>query len=299
MKDQKTVLLTGSTGFLGSVILGLLLEDGYRVVSIIRNGSDLFRIKSNLEYSNVVLFNIEDGLENCFRENKIDFIIHTATCYGRNDEKSADIIKANLSLQLELLEFGRRNNCRCFINADTFFNEQLGLKPKERIYVKTKKYFVQLAQEIVPDEGIKFVNLVIQQMYGPADSLKKFVPGIIVRLLNNENIYLTKGDQKRDFIFVKDVARSFVNVVDNFDNLNQYEEFGVGTGRSNSIKETVELLKVRINSKSFLDWDKLPYRENEIMDSVANLENNRKINWKAVTNLEDGLRETIEYFNNK
>lgn len=295
-ESQAVVLLTGGTGFLGSYILKMLLENGHGVVLLKRKDSNLSRINELLKNTRLKLFDVENGLAACFRDNKIDFILHTATCYGRDDERSAEIIKTNLSLPLELLEFGRRHGCQGFINADTFFNEQLGLKPKERIYVKTKKYFVHLAQEIVPAAGFKFVNLIIEHMYGPNDSAKKFVPFIVGEILKNSEVPLTRGEQKRDFIFVEDVARAFVLVLNNFDRLGRWEEFGVGTGLSVTIKDFVERIKDRSKSEAKLKWGALPYRENEIMDSFADVSANQKIGWKAEISLEDGIDKTLSFY---
>lgn len=293
---QPKILLTGGTGFLGSQILKLLLENKYKVILLVRPHSNFRKIKDFVSDGNLKIVRSRKGLRPVFAK-KIDFIIHTATCYGRDDELASEIVDANLSLPLELLELGVRNGLRAFINADTFFNEQIYLKPKERVYVKTKKYFIGIADDILGGSATKFVNLKIQQMYGPGDSVKKFVPFIISELLSGrKKIPLTKGEQRRDFIYVEDVALAFLKAIEKIDKLGLKEEFGIGTGRSMSIRNFVLQAKKVCASRGLLKWGAIPYRKNEIKNSHANIRRNKKISWKAETRVAEGIRNTAEYF---
>jgi len=148
------------------------------------------------------------------------------------------------------------------------------------------------------DSGVKFVNLKLEQMYGPADNENKFIPIMIKRLKSGEKIGLTEGEQKRDFVYVKDVANAFLLVLEHFDELAKFEEFEIGRGKSCSIKEVMKILKAELKSESILDWGAMPYRKNELMDSYAKIDNNKKIGWYAEVALDDGLQKTIEYYNN-
>lgn len=298
MKNKKTVLITGANGFLGSFVVKIFLSNNYTVVALGREHADLSRLEDVKKNQHLFFYTI-DKLGEVFADHNIDFIAHTATCYGRNDESFSEIIEANIVLPIRLLELAVKYNVPCFINVDTFFNEDMGLKPGEKCYVLTKKTFLQAAKMMAAPTLVKFVNLRIQQMYGPADNLKKFVPGMAVQLIGNNKISLTAGDQKRDFIFVEDVARAFLSVAENCAKINGFEEFGIGSGKSVSIKNMVEIMKEITGSASVLGWGEMLGRENEIMDSAADLSNNKKINWTAGVALEEGLKKTIQYYKNR
>lgn len=295
---QKKVLLTGGTGFLGSNILRLLLEKNYKVVVLKRSFSDTKRIDSFLGNSAVTLFDVDGGkLERCFSEHKIDCVIHTATAYGRTGESIMDIVRANFLFPLELLSLASKYNVELFVNTDTFSNDAIELPGKEEYYVKTKKDFLRYAKSIALDGGIKLVNMVMGQIYGPHDNITKFTPFIIKGLLGNvPEIRLTSGEQTRDFVFVEDAAQAFVSVLENKNNLERFEEFNIGTGRAKPLRSVVEMIKKQISSSTALLWGSLPYRKNEIMSHVANVRNNPKIVWTAGTSLEEGMAKTIEFY---
>ena len=141
MNKRYTILVSGGTGFLGSRVVSGFLAKGDKVIVVKRNTSNLDRLSGLLENKSLSFFECGDGLKKCFAENRIDFIIHTATCYGRSGDSYVDVFATNLVLPLELVELGLQYSVKAFINADTFFNIKLGLNSKERSYITTKKLF--------------------------------------------------------------------------------------------------------------------------------------------------------------
>ncbi|MDD2757941.1 MAG: NAD(P)-dependent oxidoreductase [Patescibacteria group bacterium] len=295
---MQTILITGGTGFLGSKIVELFLANGYRTVILARDDSSSSRLKKFANHPGLVVVSLDKfEVEKCFSQYDVSTIIHVATCYGREREAWSEIAEANLLLPLRLLVAGEKAKVGCFINADTFFNEKILFENNENYYVETKKNFLVIAKRATRYLKMKFFNLRIEQMYGPNDGLKKFVPSIVKELLNEvENIPLTNGEQKRDFVFVNDVAQAFFNAHTHQSNLSNFEEFGIGSGGSVSIKEAVEYLKEITNSGTSLQFGKLDYRKDEIMDSHADLSNNKKIDWQAATNWREGFRQTVDFF---
>lgn len=285
---MENILITGGTGFLGSKIVQLLLKNKYKVFLFARPSSNLFRLQKNINNKNLNIIYVKD-LNSIFEYGKISHIIHTATCYGRDNENIKEIMDANYFLPLMLLEKGIDNGLCSFINADTFFNTAIKFTHNEGAYVKTKKDFSNLAISKVKNTNTRFVNLKIEQMYGPGDSSKKFIPSVINDLKTKEKICFTSGYQRRDFVYVDDVANSFLQTVKNIKNCANVEEFGVGTGLSLSIREVLNKLKIVLNSHAELKWGVLPLRKNEIIDSKADLTNNNKIGWKSKINVDQGF----------
>ena len=295
MVKPGTVLITGGTGFLGSRIVARLLALKYRVIVVRRSQSridHLLKIKTN----NLSFFDYNgQNLAQCFKKNQIDFVIHTATCYGRDYDRYADVVAANVLLPMQLLELSLEHKVKVFVNTDTFFTNDLGLSPKKKSYTKTKKLFLELATEASEGTALRLVNMRIQQMYGPGDNENKFVMTMGKALLNNVvGLDLTLGQQKRDFIYVDDVAKAFGQVLKHYKKLDCFEEFGLGWGRSISIRKAVSVMKQLAESKTVLRWGALPYRANEIFNAKAVTRANKKINWQPRVSFSQGLILTFK-----
>jgi nucleoside-diphosphate-sugar epimerase len=138
----------------------------------------------------------------------------------------------------------------------------------------------------------------LEHFFGPGDDASKFVTHIIQSLVHETpSIPLTKGEQKRDFIFIDDVVNAFMCVLENAsDQSIGYREYEVGSGHSISIKELVTLAKsLSGNEKTSLDFGFLPYRRNEAMDVQVDISQLRTLGWRASCDLRESLLRTIEF----
>ncbi len=290
------VLVTGATGFLGSHLVKSLITEGHQVIIVKRSFSDTWRIVDVLPH--VVSYDLDKcDLKQPFVEAGIDVVIHTATCYGRKNEPIISIFESNIVFPLKLLDTASLFRKVVFINTDTFFNTKKIFKIPFQSYSLSKHQFYEWGKYYGESDKIRFINLKLEHMYGPGDSKTKFIIWIIRELLNGRNaIDLTKGEQKRDFIYIDDAVGAFLAVLNHLDSFKErFLEFEVGSGKSYTIKEVVELLKRIIASKSELNFGALPYRKNEIMESKANISRLLKLSWKPVTPLLKGLLSTIKF----
>ena len=149
-------------------------------------------------------------------------------------------------------------------------------------------------------DKIKIFNLKLEHMYGDKDDFSKFIPFVIRELLlKAKEIKLTKGEQRRDFIYVEDVVNAYKAILHCSDKYSRgFYEYEVGTGIATSIKDVVLLLKtLTLNNETYLNFGALPYRDNEIMESKANLEKIKKdIGWEPKISLKDGLKRTVTWY---
>jgi CDP-paratose synthetase len=289
------ILITGANGFLGSFITKLMVM--YHEVTIVEKCAGIYnRISDVVSKLNVYDFDTYD-LEKIFAENKFDVIIHTATDYGRDINRNQDQITTNLLFPVDLVQIAIKHKVRTFINTDTFFNNnELNYKYLGS-YTLTKKHLNEWLAFF--SAKIQVVNMKLQHIYGPTDSQLKFVMHMINSMTDNvSELDITKGEQKRDFIYIEDVAQAFKKVVDN---LNSFEEgfstIEVGTGNSITIKEFLNLIHKLTNSKTKLNYGALPYREGEIMDSIANIQRLNNLGWYPEVKLKEGLQKIINQSN--
>lgn len=285
---DKCFLVTGATGFLGSHVIKKLLAEGQKVVILKRSFSNTKRLATEL--SKIKSYDIDklDDFADVFREQHIDVVIHTATCYGRQGEAVEQIYDVNLKFPLKLLELALRFNTDTFFNTDTILSKYLNW------YALSKKQFSEIGQQFAHLGKISFIDAKLEHMYGEDDSNTKFVTFMLESLQSNKDeLKLTAGEQRRDFIYVDDVVEAYWKILTSQSNDKKYQHYEVGTGKTISIKELVMLAKSITKSQTKLVFGAIPYRENEIMDSKANVESLLKLGWQAKVDIETGIRKIV------
>lgn len=269
------ILLTGATGFLGSHLLKAMLRAGYEIAIIKRATSDLGRIAEvEGKYDS---FDVpETELTQIFSEHPIDLVCHCATTYGRGQVETTRIVDGNLRFPIELLENAMQNGCKYFINTDSFFCKQLPdrLERNEPIYMPeytlTKHQFREWGKLYANQGKITFINLQMEHIYGPNDSLGKFVPWVESQFANNTaEIDLTDGIQLRDFVYVDDVVNVYLDILKRIKTFKGYASFEVGSGQAMSVRQFVEQLKEKTGASTKLNFGAIPRKEEEIMYSKA------------------------------
>ena len=256
-----------------------------------RPSSDLGRIASILPA--LYLYDIHGtDLSLPFKENnKVDAVIHAATCTGKNGESSAEILDANTAFPLRLLETAALFGTETFINSDTAIDKYTNA------YALSKYHFLEWAKLFASGERIRFVNVRMVNLYGPGDDASKFAARVIKDCLANvPEIKLTPGEQTRDFAFIDDVIAGYEILLQQANSLPGYfQEYPLGSGVGVTIREFVETVRHLTGSTTRLAFGALPYRDKEIMNLVANVEPLKKLGWQCRTTLETGIRQTVLY----
>ncbi|QHU98990.1 NAD-dependent epimerase/dehydratase family protein [Synechocystis sp. CACIAM 05] len=284
-----TVLVTGATGFLGSHLVKAFLDQGYRVIILKRSFSSTSRIDDVL--ARCVVYNIDQcELSEPFNDfQKIHAIVHTATCYGRRNETTSQIVESNVLFPLQLLELA---TC----NTDIFFNTDTSLSGYLNSYSLSKKHFLDWGKQFSASKKIKFVNLGLEHIFGPGDDESKFVTYVIKNCLRNATqLNLTKGEQLRDFIYVDDVVAVYQLLLSTIWDLpDYYQAYSVGSGNAITVRQLVMLIHCLTNSRTELNFGAVPYRDGEIMLSQADLDPLKKLGYLPSLSLEESLQKTIE-----
>jgi nucleoside-diphosphate-sugar epimerase len=282
----ETVLITGATGFLGSYLVHELLQDNYRVIVLKRSTSDTWRIDDILE--RILCYDIDKtGLEMAFTDQHIDVVIHTACCYGRDNEKASTVMDTNVMYGLKLFELTDK------FNTDTFFNTDTLLQKYLNTYSLSKKHLVDWLKQL--SGKVRVINMKLEHIYGPQDDTKKFVPWIMEQFIQNKDkIELTEGKQERDFVFVTDVVSAYLTILKQRDELAHFTEFDVGTGEPVTVRQFVTELAEQYKNRNpanntVLEFGSIPYRENEMMGVTVDISLLKNIGWKPKVSFTDGI----------
>ncbi|MGG2397475.1 NAD-dependent epimerase/dehydratase family protein [Pseudomonas sp. SH1-B] len=285
------VLLTGATGFLGSHLLEALLKQGYAVSILKRSTSNTWRIDHLL--GQVSAFNVDQvSIEDAFKTEKIDSVIHTACSYGRDGQSVYEIVEANLMLGLRVLDAAVHFNANVFLNTDSLLPRHLNT------YSLSKKHFSEWLQQ--RSNEIKVINLRLEHMYGPKDDGKKFVPWLIGQLRKNvARIPLTTGNQLRDFIYIDDVVSAYLLTLSVAETLPGYSEFDVGTGTLTCVRDFVESIygiykHQDPESHTQLGFGDIPMRDGEMLSIELDVQPLMQLGWRARFTQEQGLKHVMK-----
>jgi dTDP-L-rhamnose 4-epimerase len=143
--------------------------------------------------------------------------------------------------------------------------------------------------------GIPTVALRYFNVYGSRQALSNPYTGCAAiftsRILNDKLPYIFEdGDQSRDFIHVKDIAKANLKALEHTNA--DYKAINIGTGKPISIKRLAETL-IRLYEKSNLSpYISNEYRKGDIRHCYANIQKARKLlNFKPSISLKEGLTE--------
>uniref|UniRef100_UPI00189FC745 NAD-dependent epimerase/dehydratase family protein n=1 Tax=Bacteroides cellulosilyticus TaxID=246787 RepID=UPI00189FC745 len=184
------------------------------------------------------------------------------------------LISSNLKILLNLFErFKKDDGLRLFIqfgSSEEYGSEGSPFKEENREYPNSpyalvKQLTTNTAMMLHRNYGFPAMVVRPGNLFGPGQSRSKFIPYVIDQLKKGEPLNVSPCEQKRDFIYVDDLAEAIHRLFDNSDKC-VGEIVNVSSGNSISLKEIIEFYKSELHSTSEVHYGALPYRENEAMD---------------------------------
>ena len=302
---SKRILITGASGFIGSHIIKRLGKVNTLAV-IMLDDEHSVRLKgslTNIKRYNVKLENTEEILK-VINDFKPDVIFHLASIYAVNhkSEQIKPLIETNILGISNLLEAAVANKVELFVNTSTCFvydkstskvKENYPLKPVN-LYGLTKICTEQLCDYFSGNYGLNCLTLRIFPPYGPNDNKRRLVPFVVDNCLLNNEIKLTSGEQKWDFVYVEDIVDAYVLALKA--KITGHESINIGSGVATKVKKVAELIRKFSKSKSRLLFGAIPHRKNEVWYCRADLTKAKQIlKWCPKTNIKNGIIKTVEW----
>jgi CDP-paratose synthetase len=279
----KKILITGASGSLGRNIAKKLYDEGNDICALVRTSSRLDK-----DYKKIVI-NDTDDYKNEIKNFAPEIIIHAACLYGVNAETQAEMMFTNYLLGLTLISSIENQKFKSvFINIGT----SLECNINQYSYLKNK--FVKDAKSYIEDkQSIKFINLITHNVYGADFTKNNIINQVVYKCLKNEDIELTSGLQKKDFIYIEDFISAVFIVIKNVNKFKNIQDIDIGTGYQISIKELAQLIKEKSESQSKLNLGIIQKNFLE-KDQIANIETLKILGFKVEYDLDKGLEKVIE-----
>jgi len=291
---MKKIVLTGSTGFLGSALTSRLNTGGFQTVALIYGDSGK-RVRETYATENLYFNHVTD-LASLIDWTTVDAVVHLATNYGRNG--SAALEMCNVELPKKLLSLSQQFGVPNFLNADSFFSDVSISYPYLKEYRESKLRFREFAKASADSYDTKVINLRIFHMYGPNDNKGKFVHEMLELIRSNAvEIDLTNGTQLRDFVYIDDVVDAFCCIIRNAGSLGcGFTGFDICTNQSVSIKCFLMAIKDKWCSDTRLNFGVLPTRKGEfhLENMVADNSGLINLGWRVKFNYVAGIANLFD-----
>lgn len=306
-------LVTGCAGFIGSHAVDLLLSHGHKVCGVdkLTYAGNIDNLDTSLANENFTFYQSDicdrSYIEKLINTYKTDCIINfAAESHVDNSIKGSDsFIFSNIIGVKELLEICKNRDIKfCQISTDEVygsittgsFSESDVLSPKN-YYSATKAAAEHIVTAYHNTFNIDYLIVRMSNNYGPRQHGEKFLPTIVNSINNNKRIPLYgKGDNIRDWIYVKDSVRIIYNLIMR-ERYNDIYNISFNDERKNIdvIRAVLEYLNLDFDSSvEFVD-DRLGH---DFRYSIDNNKMSSLVRFKP-TSFQDGLEQTIDFYNKR
>ena len=320
--ENKTIMITGGAGFIGSNLADKLLLLGNNVV-VIDNINDYYdpeikisNIKSNMNnphyfFKKGDIRNLND-LEEIFSKYSIDIVVHLAACAGVRPSIDDPVMynEVNCGGTLNILEMMKKHKVFKLVAASSssvYGNcKTVPFKETDQVdfaispYAATKK-----ANEIMGhvyyelfDFSIAFLRFFT--VYGPRQrpdlAINKFT-----RLIMNDEVIPLFGDgtTSRDYTYIDDIVDGIIKAINwVLDNYKVYEIFNLGESTPITLIEMVNTIEKVLNKKAQINY--LPMQQGDVEKTFADISKAKKVlKYNPQTSFEDGIKKFVEWYKEK
>jgi CDP-glucose 4,6-dehydratase len=312
----RNVFITGCSGFLGYWLTDYLVGEGACVVGLVRDAvpqSSFFRFKL-AERITVVRGEVENYplLERVLNEYEIDTVFHLAAqpIVGTANRGSLSTFETNIKGTWNLLEACRRTHPlvkRIVVaSSDKAYGTQEKLPYTETSplrgahpYDVSKSCADLIALSFFSTYQLPVAVTRCGNFYGGGDlNFNRIVPGTIRSVLQNQPVIIrSDGTPRRDYIYIKDVVSAYTLLAERLEALSlSGEAFNFSGGMPLSVLDLTNAILELMGKKNH-PMQILNQSRGEIKDQYLSIEKAKKrLNWSARYSLEDGLKETVEWY---
>ena len=308
MSKYYKVLVTGATGFVGSNTVRRLLGEGHEVHIITRESSDKWRIRDILSNLNEHVVDLLDGsrLKSLLEQINPDVIFHLATLgiYGDIQSPEEDVIETNLFGTMNLINACENIGYICFVNTGS--SSEYGPKKEPmketdicepiNFYGISKCASTLYGQYIAQTKDKPIIGLRLFSPFGHFDDKSRLMTYAITNSLKNKPLLLGNPNAVRDYIYIEDVLDVYLQSIEIASEL-KGEVFNVGSGSQKTISYIVNKIIEITDSQSEIKWNSFSGRAHDTEKWEANIEKiSRSFNWLPNYHIDDGIRQTISWF---
>ncbi|MFZ5882109.1 MAG: GDP-mannose 4,6-dehydratase [Chloroflexota bacterium] len=309
----KTVLVTGAGGFIGSHLVGTLVELGARVRAFVRYNSRndpglLTMLSSSVQQEvEVIGGDLRDlpAIQAAMRGSSHVFHLGALIAIPYSYLHPAEVVETNVIGTLNMLLAARELGVERLVHTST--SEVYGTALRVPIdeghplqgqspYSASKIGADKLAESFYLSYNLPVVTLRPFNTFGPRQSARAVIPALISQALTQDTIRLGNLEARRDFTYVSDTVAGFLRIAQTPGVEGQ--TLNLGTGVEIRIADLAEKIFALAGRPIQVEIDPARLRPEKsevqrlISDNRLALE---KIGWSPQVSLDEGLRLTFEW----
>ncbi len=219
---MKKAIVTGANGFVGSAVCKELAARGTEVIAIVRHPEahiESIEMNTNIRivYSDLANF---AKLADLIPDRDIDVLFHFAWVGSAGPLRGdVDIQMNNVKYTCDTVKACAAIGCKRFVFASSIMEYEIEATMAtdatpgiNTLYCSAKVAADYMARTIAGSMGIAYIRAVISNIYGPGELSPRLVNTSLRKMLSGEHCSFSTGDQLYDFIYIKDAAKTFVEI---------------------------------------------------------------------------------------
>ncbi len=254
---MKKLILTGSTGFIGSALLKELKKESIEIICLGKRRGEIDNT------ANCVYFDKYEEIPEIISKLSPDIIIHCAALYSLNDTPAlnCELIDSNIKLSTLLASSAKQNCIDEFLYIGTIWQdyiEERGFE-SQSIYTVSKKLAWNSINWICGNEKTKVIGVKLSDTFGINDQRKKILDLLVDSAIKKEMLEMTPGYQEVRLTSVTAICKAISDVVMN----RVYVPAGDYTmpGKVLTIRDLSKILEEKLEVKELYKFGTLDYRE--------------------------------------
>jgi NAD dependent epimerase/dehydratase len=310
---EKTVLVTGAGGFIGSHLTEHLVELGVNVKTFVRYNSrndwGLLELLPNdvLNKIEVIMGDLKDADAVRYAVEDVDIVFHLGSLIAipYSYIHPRETIETNVLGALNVLMAAKENDIEKLIHTSSSevygtaryvpIDESHPLQGQSP-YSASKIGADKIAESFYCAFDLPVAIIRPFNTYGPRQSARAVIPTIITQALTKEKIFLGSLHPTRDYTPVKDVVEGFIKVAESPKSVG--EVINIGSNFEISIGDLANKIisLVGKNAEIITDTSRVRPQDSEVERLWCdNTKAKRLLGWEPKTSLDDGLEKTIEW----
>lgn len=295
------ILVTGGAGYVGSILVGELLERSHEVTVVdnfIYNQTSLLNVCNDKKLA-IIRGDARDKdlisglLKKCDAVFPLACLTGAPLCYLRPDEARSvnfEAVKMILGLRSknQMIVFPTTNSGYGIGEKNAYCTEKTPLKPVS-LYGKLK---VEIENMLLDSGNCITLRLATAFGVSPRMRVDLLVNDFTYRAVTDRYLVLFQAHFKRNYIHVRDVAGAFIHCLDNFKSMKN-EPYNVGLSNANLSKlELCEEIKKLVPDFYFVESEigEDPDKRNYIVSN----EKIEKTGFKPAITLKEGIAELVK-----